>query len=215
MTEYLPRYMFQDCINLCKVVLAENITKIYGAAFENCEALEEVNLDNILRIGGSAFKNCKKLKSVYLPNIETLSTNVFSSCTGLTTVTLGSHISEFKNSNKYGGSSCVFMYCENLTDFYCHAETPPKTDGGDFYGAYIEYATLHVPASAIEAYRSTYPWSSFGTIVAIESTGLEEIDNGKLTIDNSSPLYNLQGQQVSHPVKGQIYIKAGKKVVVR
>lgn len=44
------------------------------------------------------------------------------------------------------------------------------------------------------------------------ATGLEAIDNGELTIDSSLPLYNLQGQRVSHPVKGQIYIQNGRKV---
>lgn len=45
------------------------------------------------------------------------------------------------------------------------------------------------------------------------TTGLEAIDNGELTIDNSVPLYNLQGQRVSYPVKGQIYIQNGRKVI--
>ena len=44
------------------------------------------------------------------------------------------------------------------------------------------------------------------------ATGLEAIDNGELTIDSSLPLYNLHGQRVSHPVKGQIYIQNGRKV---
>ena len=44
------------------------------------------------------------------------------------------------------------------------------------------------------------------------ATGLEAIDNGELTIDKSLPLYNLHGQRVSHPVKGQIYIQNGRKV---
>jgi hypothetical protein len=44
------------------------------------------------------------------------------------------------------------------------------------------------------------------------TTGLEAIDNGELTIDSSLPLYNLHGQRVSHPVKGQIYIQNGRKV---
>lgn len=33
------------------------------------------------------------------------------------------------------------------------------------------------------------------------------------TFDASAPLYNLQGQRVSQPVKGQIYIQRGKKVL--
>jgi hypothetical protein len=44
------------------------------------------------------------------------------------------------------------------------------------------------------------------------STDINAIDNGQLTIDKSLPLYNLNGQRVSHPVKGQIYIQNGRKV---
>ena len=44
------------------------------------------------------------------------------------------------------------------------------------------------------------------------STDINAIDNGQLTIDSSLPLYNLHGQRVSHPVKGQIYIQNGRKI---
>ena len=50
------------------------------------------------------------------------------------------------------------------------------------------------------------------------TTGLEavpQIDNGQLTNDNSMPLYNLQGQRVTHPVKGGIYIQNGKKRIIK
>jgi len=44
------------------------------------------------------------------------------------------------------------------------------------------------------------------------STDIDAIDNGQLGIDKSLPLYNLNGQRVSHPVKGQIYIQNGRKI---
>lgn len=44
------------------------------------------------------------------------------------------------------------------------------------------------------------------------STDIDAIDHGQLTIDNSLPLYNLNGQRVSHPIKGQIYIQNGRKI---
>ena len=44
------------------------------------------------------------------------------------------------------------------------------------------------------------------------ATGLKAMDNGQWIMDKSVPLYNLQGQRVSHPVKGQIYIQNGRKV---
>lgn len=37
-----------------------------------------------------------------------------------------------------------------------------------FKDAYVEYATLHVPAASIESYKSKAPWSTFGTLVALE-----------------------------------------------
>ena len=44
------------------------------------------------------------------------------------------------------------------------------------------------------------------------ATGLKAMGNGQRTMDNSLPLYNLHGQRVSHPVKGQIYIQNGRKI---
>ena len=35
-------------------------------------------------------------------------------------------------------------------------------------------ATLYVPASAINSYKATSPWSSFGTIVAIDGTDVKK-----------------------------------------
>ena len=43
-----------------------------------------------------------------------------------------------------------------------------------------------------------------------EPTGIETIDNGQWTIDNSQ-LYDLQGQKVTSIQKGQVYIMNGKK----
>ena len=50
----------------------------------------------------------------------------------------------------------------------------PSTNTDAFDGSYIEYATLHVPASAVNEYKNTAPWSSFGTIKTIENVTLEK-----------------------------------------
>ncbi|GEM_PF-6296982 len=54
-----------------------------------------------------------------------------------------------------------------------------------------------------------------GAVFTIEDStvGIETIDNGQLTIDNSA-VYNLQGQRVGAPSKG-IYIQNGRKKVVK
>ena len=62
---------------------------------------------------------------------------------------------------------------------YCYAEKVPSTNTTAFRNAYIEYATLHVPAASLEAYKSNAPWSSFGTIVALEGDTPEEPETPK------------------------------------
>ena len=54
-----------------------------------------------------------------------------------------------------------------MKDVYCYAETVPSTDVDAFDDSYIKYMTLHVPKSAIQAYKTTVPWSGFRNIVSI------------------------------------------------
>ena len=77
-----------------------------------------------------------------------------------------------------------------------------KSDGGKTGGfkAYIEKNA----SSAKEG---------FDLVFGGEVTGVETIDNGQLTIDNSA-VYNLQGQRVNKAQKG-VYIINNKKVVVK
>ena len=67
----------------------------------------------------------------------------------------------------------AFAKCGNLENVYCYAEKIPYADDDIFEDSYIEYATLHVPSSAISYYQNTAPWSKFGTIKALEDTGEE------------------------------------------
>ena len=69
--------------------------------------------------------------------------------------------------------SLAFSKCSNLENFYCYAEGFSKTYDDIFEDSYIEYATLHVPSSAISYYQTTVPWSEFGTIKALEGTDVE------------------------------------------
>ncbi len=45
-------------------------------------------------------------------------------------------------------------------------------------------------------------------------TGIDAVDNGELTIDNA-PVYDLSGRVVANPTKGGVYIKNGKKFIVK
>ena len=55
-----------------------------------------------------------------------------------------------------------------MADLYCYAENVPSTSSNVFDGSYIESATLHVPVASINAYKTTSPWSEFGTFKTLE-----------------------------------------------
>ena len=73
----------------------------------------------------------------------------------------------------------AFYDCSQLRDVYCYAETVPSTKSNVFESSYISSATLHVRAASIDSYRSTAPWSDFGTITDIRVTLTDgnEFDN--------------------------------------
>ncbi|MBS7323250.1 MAG: leucine-rich repeat domain-containing protein, partial [Bacteroidaceae bacterium] len=134
------------------------------------------------RIGYESFYGCSGLTSITLPNsVTSIGYEAFSGCSGLTSITLPNSVTSIGEG--------AFYYCKNMEGLYCYAEKVPSTSAEAFKDAYIEYATLYVPAASLEDYKSTAPWSGFGTIVALEGDAPETpkcetptiaYDNGKL-----------------------------------
>ncbi len=89
----------------------------------------------------------------------------------------------------------AFSGCSKLEDVYCYAEEVPSTSSDAFKDSYIEYATLHVPAASVSAYREAEPWKNFKQIVAIEGTSsaksanvnpvLIQANNGIITVEGA------------------------------
>lgn len=120
---------------------------------------------NITAIDDGAFSMCKELISVTIPEgVIYINDYAFSECTGITRISIPSTV------QRIGDAS--FWKCEELAEVFCYAKTIPSIVpwgiNNPFEGSYIEFSTLHVPASAINSYRTTEPWSKFGTILAID-----------------------------------------------
>ncbi len=167
---------FSGCSSLTSVTFGSSVTSIGNNAFYECSGLTSVTIPNsVTHIGCEAFSYCSGLTSVTIPNSVTLIRDyTFGWCSALTSITIGSGV------NTIGTQA--FTNCPELTDVYCYAENVPNMKLTDylsifytdaFYGSYIEYATLHVPTTSIDAYKAKEPWKNFKSIVGLDGTIVE------------------------------------------
>ena len=181
---------FIGCSSLTFVTIPNSVTSIGKRAFSCCDGLRSVTIPNsVTSIGEMAFEYCSSLTSVTIPNsVTSIGEEAFSVCISLTSVTIGNSVTSigegaFRDCNSLTSVTIpnsvtsigdyAFYRCENLENVYCYAETVPNTEGIAFGESNIESATLYVPASAINAYKTTSPWSKFGTIQTLEGTEVE------------------------------------------
>lgn len=163
---FYARHLYSDeNTEITELIIPNSVTNIGNYAFHGCSGLTSVNIPNsVTNIGNGAFYGCRGLTSVNIGNsVTSIGSSAFYGCSGLTSVNIGNSVTSI--------DSYAFYGCKELLDIYCYAQNLPTTVSSIsysiFYNSYIEYATLHVPASAIEAYKTTSPWSEFGTFVAI------------------------------------------------
>ena len=76
----------------------------------------------------------------------------------------------------------------------------PTAIWGNFFGWNpIEQATLYVPEASLTSYKTTSPWSKFGTILPISGTGIESITVSEPTIE---AIYNFEGKRMNNMSRG-------------
>lgn len=104
----------------------------------------------------------------------------------------------------------AFNGCSCLTMISSLNPTPPSKSEYSFDNSHYQYATLYVPQEALEAYKTTYPWSEFKNIQGFDPTGIKGVE-----MDGSSKpavYYDLNGRKLNAPKKG-LNIVNGKKVI--
>ena len=177
------KYGAFDGSGFSKITIGTGVTSIGSYAFSGCSKLTDIYIpEGVTSIEEGVFQSCSSLASITLPEgVMSIGEGALFGCGTLTSIVLPKSI-------KYISSE-AFAGCPELTDVYCYAETVPSTESDAFRGSYIEYATLHVPDSALASYQATAPWSSFGTIVSLT----EEPGEGIIHIPSKAVLISTQG----------------------
>ena len=203
--------VFRECSNLSSITIPDGVTSIGENAFKTCTNLTSITIPNsLISIGKNAFYDCVNLTSITIPNsVTSIGNNAFCACFSLASVTIPNSVTFIGWGSFYYcinltsvtiGSSVdlihesAFSSCKALTDVYCFADNVPSTDDYVFTYSPIDKATLHVPASAIEAYKAAEPWKNFKDIVPLDGTSVE-------TLEYTSPsgridIYSIDGKLI-------------------
>ena len=181
----IGRYAFNDCIRLSSVTMGNGVSTIGALAFKGCSKLTSVHISDIaawcnikfnspslayidrgdanpLYKATHLYMDDKVITDLVIPNnTTTINEIAFINCSDLKSVTI-------PNSVTIIGEK-AFADCKELLDVYCLAEKAPTTSAYAFDNSEIEYATLHVPETYIEMYKTVEPWKGFGSIVALKA----------------------------------------------
>lgn len=179
----ITKNAFNGCTGLISIDIPNNITSIEENAFNKCWSLESVNIpSSVTYIGKYAFAYTS-LTSINIPNsITTIESYTFTGCTELTSIKIPVNVTKI-NSGAFSGCKRVktvtipsrtellevysFANCDSITDIFLYGESV-KTAEDAFSEKTEKNAILHVPASQLEGYKTTEPWSRFNNIVAIK-----------------------------------------------
>ena len=198
--------------------------EIHERAFYGCKSLNSIVLPNgIYTLNANAFSYCSSLKSVTIYNdcgFSWKSSYIF----------IESPIEEFitdnaplflikKETSLKKVVSKVFSTIgsdwkdyKNLEELVSLSLDPPLIDDTFSSKQYLN-VKVTVPTEALEAYRQADVWKNFWNLQGGATTGIntQTIKNG----NNDTPIYDISGRIVTKTVKGQVYIKNGKKFIAQ
>lgn len=203
----IGNYAFYCCGNLATINIPEGLKSIGEGAFFCCGKITSFDIpEGLTCIPSKTFYLCYSLTTINIPeDVRWIGDEAFFNCTSLTTVILPKSLKSILGN--------AFASCIELHDIHCYAEEAPSVESDAFSTLSYYDATLHVPTSALEAYKATAPWSSFKNIVAITDKEDTSVTSSVLTLQ-SSTIFNLSGHRVEKAEKG-IYIVNGKKTIIK
>ncbi len=183
----IGRSAFYGCSGLASVTISNSVASIGDYTFCGCSGLTSITIPNSLTsIGGYAFSGCSSLTSTTIScevvdnwfdgyessklppltdikfgeGVKTIKDNAFNGFANIKTIDIANTVTSI--------GAKAFSGTNKLSDVTCRAIDVPEMDRTAFENSYPNYATLHVPAVSIAAYKATAPWNEFKEIVALK-----------------------------------------------
>ncbi len=223
-------YAFYGCKDLTKVSLSNNVTYIGESAFSGCTSLTSIEIPNsVTTIGKKAFEGCtgtisvncdiedaeesdggwfygSKFSEVILGEaVNKVGKYAFYGLTSIKSLTIGGNV------NRIG--YYAFDNCTGLKSIYSNAVNPPACRDNAFHEDTKWDCPLYVPKESLDAYKAANVWKSFLTIK--ENPNISSLESIKTTDSQHTPLYDVQGNQVIAPRQNGLYIRNGKKIILK
>ena len=224
---------FAYCSGLTSISIPSSVTSIGYGAFAGCTGLTSVKVEagnkkydsrdncnaiiktasntlvagcktttipsSVTSIEYYVFEGCTSLTSITIPSsVTSIGGWTFAYCTGLTSITIPESVTSIGTE--------AFTGCTGLTSITACKMEPSEYNCSTSAFDDIPYSsvTLYVPAGSASAYKVLAPWSNFSNIVETDLTSIQTP-----TINSSETIvgyYNLQGQRIATPQRGQLVI---------
>lgn len=191
---------------LKKIVIPASVREFCSFVFQSCRYLESIEFKNQIEIiPGYTFDYCTSLTTIEIPSsVKMIEPYAFRGCSNLTTV-------KFLSQDELWVVWNAFAECGKIRTIISYARQPNIDDNGEgaFSGDCKLFATVYVPESVVDTYKSSSTWAGFLNIKAmdISSVGGHVIDVPAISSDekNISGTITINGQAANSQF-GQVFV---------
>ena len=192
--------------HLTYVELPASLSTLCAETFKDCKSLKDVLLtEKLTFIGSGAFTHCICLESIDVPTSVTgLGTGAFQGCTSLRKIILPKSVRSV--------GAFTFSGCE-LDLVAIRGVLDSQSVNPYLFAGISRLDKVYVPEAEISRYESVFE----GEILPISSFDALTFISHKQNFTNTqiSSTYDLQGRRLTGAPRKGVYIRDGRKVVVK
>ena len=159
-----PYHLFHDEVEVKNLVIPGDVTTIGKNTFYGCAYITSITIPgSVIFIDENAFQGCSNVETLHLrEGLQIIRRSAFNGCRSLKSLTLPSTV-EFIYQE-------AFANCYGLESVKALPETPPFLYDNSFSNYNIP---LYASKTAVEAYKTTSPWSKFAQFLTLDGTEVE------------------------------------------